>query len=44
MDESVVVSIHINRGVVQVALPHGECMHNGKHVSIMDWVVDLGRI
>jgi hypothetical protein len=43
VDEGVVVGVHIHMGVVEVAPPHGECMHNGKHLSIMDRVVDLGR-
>ena len=44
VDESVVVGVDVDMGVVEVAPPHGECMHNGKHLSIMDGVVDLSRV
>ena len=44
VDERVARVVHINMGVVHVASPHGECMHNDKHLSIMDQVVDLSRV
>ena len=44
VDERVVVGVHIHMGVVEVAPPHGECMHNGKHLAIMDRVVHLCRV
>ena len=44
VDECVVVGVHINMGVVKVAPPHGECMHNGNHLSIMDRVFHLNEV
>ena len=43
MDEGVVVGEDIHVCVVHVASPHLECMHNGKHFSIMHRIVDFSR-
>ena len=44
VDKRVVVGVHIHMGVVEVAPPHDVCMHNGKHLAIMDQVVHLCRV
>jgi len=43
VDEGVVVGEDVHMSVVHVATPHLECMHNGKHLSIMHRVVDFSR-
>ena len=44
MDERVVIGLHINMGFVELAAPHRECMHNDKHLSIMDREVHLNEV
>ena len=38
------VGVYINMGFVKVASPHGECMHDGKFLSIMEGVIHLCRV